>query len=323
MMRKKAMVEKKELIYTGKAKETKNPYIAGEGLVEAVNLAIYLDRPLLLQGEPGCGKTLLAKAITEEWSQKYLREWPFYSWVIKSSSRAKDGLYTYDSVKRFQDAQLLGLLGSDRLNDYLDLKEANKLMGRLKDPGSYIKYGSLGQAFLEEKCPAVVLIDEIDKADLDFPNDLLEELEEKQFSIPEISKVVKARQSPLIIITSNRERTLPEAFLRRCIYYYIDFPEEEQLLEIVSAHVKVNFPNLTVEELKAKAINKFVAVREKMKIKINSKPPSTSELLDWLKILLQQPDMDLTESDLDKLAQKHSGVLIKNKEDLEFFLYDQ
>jgi len=319
----KTIIDKKTLRYTGKEIYSKNPYIPEEGLVEAVNLAIYLDRPLLLQGEPGCGKTLLAKAIALEFSHHYQVEWPFYNWVIKSSSRAKDGLYSYDSVKRFQDAQLLGLLGSDRLKDYLDSSEANDLIQRLKNPSSYIKYGSLGQSFFEEKYPAVVLIDEIDKADLDFPNDLLEELEDKQFSIPEISTVVKAQQSPLIIITSNRERTLPEAFLRRCIYYYIDFPNKERLTEIVTAHVKVYFPKLTAEDLMINAINKFLEVREKLLIKTNSKPPSTSELLDWLKILLQKPDWQVTLTQLDELVTKHSGILLKNKEDLDFFLYDQ
>lgn len=218
-----------------------SPYLPTPELVEAVNLAIYLQRPLLLKGEPGCGKTELARAVA------YELKLDFKAWYIKSTSRAKDGLYTYDAVGRLRDAQLAA---SNRLT----LEQSQ----RFDSPSSYITWGALGEAFLAEKL-TVVLIDEIDKADIDFPNDLLLELDKLCFIVNETYQTINANIPPIVFITSNDEKDLPDAFLRRCLFHYIEFPSEERLMALIKAH----FPTES-EDLIKKAITRFLELREEM-----------------------------------------------------------
>ncbi len=242
------------------------PYYPSEPLKEAVNLAIALRRPLLLKGEPGCGKTRLALAVAYELGLDY------FEWHVKSTARAQDGLYMYDAVRRLHDAQLSkGLLS---WGQQLAMKD-------------YIELGPLGEAFElgEQGQRSVVLIDEIDKADLDFPNDLLLELDQLRFTIRETKREIKVKKGsePLIFITSNDEKELPPAFLRRCLYHYIQFPEEQQLIEIV----KGRFPTTPAEEVIQAAVQRFIKLREESKgdPSIGNKQISTSELLDWFESL--------------------------------------
>ncbi|MBE9257084.1 MoxR family ATPase [Dolichospermum sp. LEGE 00246] len=241
------------------------PYLPSPELITAVNLAIFLEkRPLLLKGEPGCGKTCLAQAVAHELGL------PYEAWYIKSTTRARDGLYTYDAVGRLHDAQL------SRMGEVSN--------SQVKDLDNYIKLGPLGRAFKNEKC-TVVLIDEIDKADIDFPNDLLRELDEQKFTIEEKGEEVKANYPPIIIVTSNDEKDLPDAFLRRCLFYYIQFPDKQQLEEIVKSHFGELLPNL----VKA-AVQCFSELRQKMEKGKAGKKVSTSELLDWFAVLRQFPE---------------------------------
>lgn len=268
------------------------PYLPNPELVEAVNLAIYLERPLLLKGEPGCGKTQLAPAVAYELGL------PLEAWYVKSTSRARDGLYTYDAVGRLRDAQLAA---SGRLS-------AEQLLAS-ENPASYIRWGPLGRAFLREK-RSIVLIDEIDKADIDFPNDLLLELDERRFVVEETGQEVQAIAPPIVFITSNDEKDLPDAFLRRCLFHYVEFPKRDRLIEIINAL----FP-ATPAAIVDKAITRFEALREEMRRDKGEagKKVSTSELIDWIRVLRRYPEDEA----LAKLDHKlpYPGVLLKSWED--------
>ncbi len=225
-------------------------YVASEELMMAVNIAVTLQKPLLIKGEPGTGKTMLAQAVADALGKKLI------IWNVKSTTKAQDGLYVYDVVQRLYDSQF-GTHGVD-------------------DIGHYIKLGKLGEAFSSDE-QVVLLIDEIDKADLEFPNDLLWELDQMEFYIPETKETVRAKQRPIVIITSNAEKELPDAFLRRCIFHYIEFPDQEQMEQILRVH----FDHLE-EDLVEQALAAFYWIRGLKKIE---KKPSTSELVDWLRAL--------------------------------------
>lgn len=265
------------------------PYLANEALVEAVNLAIFLERPLLLKGEPGCGKTQLA------WAVKHELGLPMEEWHIKSTSRARDGLYTYDAVGRLRDAQLA--------NQNIDPEAVD----RAKDPSRYVRPGALGKAFQNDQ-RTIVLIDEIDKADIDFPNDLLLELDERRFVVDETGEEIKADEdkAPIVFITSNDEKDLPDAFLRRCLFHYIEFPDSDRLVQIIRA----TYPDAAPEVVEA-AVQRFEALRGEMGDKAG-KRVSTSELLDWFRVLERFPKDEA----LAKLEGQvpFAGVLLKNWE---------
>lgn len=252
-------------------------YIADPALQQVVDAAIALQRPLLVKGEPGTGKTLLAKAVAEGLGRE------LFTWHVKSATKAVDGLYHYDVVQRLNDSRF-----GDR--DVSDIRQ-------------YIRLGPLGRAFVSEK-PVVMLIDEIDKADVEFPNDLLRELDEMAFHIPELDETVRARFRPVTIITSNAEKDLPDAFLRRCVFHYIAFPDREQMERIV----KVHHPDLDHTLLDA-AMDRFFAIRRRQGLR---KRPSTSELVDWLTVLVH--------AGLDPERVKNEdpflGVLLKQEADL-------
>ena len=260
--------------YTG----TSN-YIVSEDLQNDVNVSIALGRPLLIKGEPGTGKTLLAQSVAQGLNQELL------TWNIKSTTKAQDGLYLYDTVQRLNDSRFGG-------NDVSNIE-------------NYIKLGKLGESFARET-QVVVLIDEIDKADIEFPNDLLAELDEMKFYIPETKKTITAKQRPAIIITSNSEKELPDAFLRRCVFHYIEFPDEELMQKIVRVH----FPDLEKKMLK-EAMAAFYQLRELDGLR---KKPSTSELIDWLKALLAAGHNG--KADLQK-ELPFLGALLKNENDYE------
>ena len=253
-------------------------YIASGPLVDAVNCAIALQRPLLIKGEPGTGKTVLAQHVAEGLGM------PLLKWHIKSTSKAVDGLYVYDTVQRLNDSRF----GS----------------GNVADIASYIKLGPLGQSFAAEQ-RQVLLIDEIDKADLEFPNDLLRELDEMRFTITETSTDVEAKQRPVVLITSNNEKELPDAFLRRCVFHFIEFPEPALMRQIVAVH----HPHLDAKLLDQVLI-KFYWLREQKDLR---KRPSTSELVDWIAALLRSG------MSLDKLEQHipFVGALLKKEQDVE------
>jgi MoxR-like ATPase len=291
-----------------------HPYLPDNALIEAVNLAIYLERPLLIKGEPGCGKTRLARAVAYELGL------PYEAWHIKSTSRAQDGLYTYDTVGRLRDAQLAAMQ-SDKNKGSVMQSDKNEGSIYTDDPEKYIRWGALGRAFQNDQ-HTVVLIDEIDKADIDFPNDLLLELDERRFVVEEVSedgkpKEIKAKPSasPIVFITSNDEKDLPDAFLRRCLFHYITFPKRERLIEIVNSH----FPTASEELIKA-AVTRFLDLREKMQEDKGetSKRVSTSELIDWFRVLRRYPDDEA----LTKLGGKlpYPTVLLKSWDDHRRYL---
>ncbi len=266
--------------------EGSNTYVATDDLKLAVNAALALARPLLVKGEPGTGKTLLAEEVARALSR------PLYQWHIKSTTKAQQGLYEYDAVSRLRDSQL---------GD-----------GRVGDIGHYIKRGVLWEAF-ESETPAVVLIDEIDKADIEFPNDLLRELDRMEFYVYETQQTVVARHRPLVVITSNNEKELPDAFLRRCFFHYIRFPDHETMTRIVGVH----FPGLK-KALLQEALEVFFNLREVPGLK---KKPSTSELLDWLKLLLAEdiPLEALRSDDRKAFIPPLHGALLKNEQDVHLF----
>tara|TARA_B100001248_G_scaffold191515_1_gene146681 strand:- start:5239 stop:6078 length:840 start_codon:yes stop_codon:yes gene_type:complete len=263
---------------------TKN-YIATEDLTVAVNAAVTLERPLLIKGEPGTGKTELAKQVALGLDLDMLE------WNIKSTTKAQQGLYEYDAVSRLRDSQL----GDQRVNEI----------------SNYIRKGKLWEAFDSSK-KVVLLIDEIDKADIEFPNDLLQELDKMSFYVYETGKTIDAKHRPVVIITSNNEKELPDAFLRRCFFHYIKFPDQETLQKIV----KVHYPKIK-DDLLSTALSQFFEIREQAGLK---KKPSTSEVLDWLKLLLSE---DLKPEDLRRdtssALPKLHGALLKNEQDVQLF----
>ncbi len=266
--------------------EGSSQYVATPDLMLAVNAAIALERPLLIKGEPGTGKTMLAEEVATALGL------PLLQWHIKSTTKAQQGLYEYDAVSRLRDSQL----GDGRVNDI----------------GNYILKGVLWQAF-EAGERAIILIDEIDKADIEFPNDLLRELDRMEFYVYETRQLVKARQRPLVFITSNNEKELPDAFLRRCFFHYIKFPDKETMQRIVDVH----FPGIKQALLK-EALQVFFELRDVPGLK---KKPSTSELLDWLKLLLAEdiPPEALRSQDRKVTVPPLAGALLKNEQDVHLF----
>ena len=254
-----------------------NEYVASEQLLNAVNVAITLGKPLLIKGEPGTGKTMLAEAISKALDKKLI------IWNIKSTTKAQDGLYMYDTIQRLYDGQF----GEEGVDDI----------------ARYIKLGKLGEAFESDE-QVILLIDEIDKADLEFPNDLLWELDQMEFYIHETKRTVKAKHRPIVIITSNAEKELPDAFLRRCIFHYIDFPDADLMEEIVRTHI----PNIEEAVLKS-AFDVFYDIRGMRDVR---KKPSTSELIDWINVL------QLGGISADEIRAKlpFVGVIVKKDEDL-------
>ena len=261
-------------------------YVATDDLMVAVNASINLERPLLVKGEPGTGKTVLAHEISGALDA------PLIQWHIKSTTKAQHGLYEYDAVKRLRDSQL----GDDRVHDIKN----------------YIVRGKLWDAFISEKRP-VLLIDEIDKADIEFPNDLLLELDRMEFFVYETQETVVAKVRPIVVITSNNEKELPDAFLRRCFFHYIQFPDEETMKRIVDVH----FPSIQTA-LVRDALKLFYDIRDVPGMK---KRPSTSELLDWIKLLMIEeiPLEVLRSNDPNKLIQPLHGALLKNEQDVQLF----
>lgn len=261
-------------------------YIATEDLKVAVNAAVLLRRPLLIKGEPGTGKTVLAYEISKALNA------PLIEWNVKSTTKAQQGLYEYDAVARLRDGQL----GDERVHDI----------------ANYIKKGKLWEAFTAEQLP-VLLIDEIDKADIEFPNDLLQELDRMSFDVYETQERIEAKERPIVVITSNNEKDLPDAFLRRCFFHYIKFPDPDTMREIVEVH----FKNIQ-KQLVTKAMEIFYEVRDVPGLK---KKPSTSELLDWLKLLLNEdmPLEVLQDRDPTKAIPPLHGALLKNEQDIMLF----
>ncbi|MEL7314964.1 MAG: MoxR family ATPase [Cyanobacteria bacterium J06559_3] len=313
------------------------PYLPEPKLKKALNLAITLQRPLLLEGEPGCGKTRVASALAYELACKNLGQkpdnsdnledwWNFYIWNISSTSRAQDGLYTYDAVGRLRDAQLIGS-DPERLKKYLGKKETTALEDRLSDKTQYRKFGALGQALRDQTYRPIVLIDEIDKADSDFPNDLLLELDELRFTIPETDNEPigppEAHNKPIILITSNREKPLPEPFLRRCLYYYVPFPEAKTLRRIIEARFDQRIAQK--QAIVTIALERFYAVQGLLRKQPGSRLPGTSELLEFLTALIQE-DKPIEDAiaELEDLANELPllGTLIKTKADQDLYVQE-
>jgi MoxR-like ATPase len=308
------------------------PYIPDPKLVKAVNLAIKLNRPLLLEGEPGCGKTRLADAIACEFTHNYLKGetddkgkqawWNYYAWNVKSVGQARDGLYNFDAIARLRDSQLIGA-------DPQNLKEIlgddyQKLKDRLTDKRKYVTLGKLGQALAQQNVERpIVLIDEIDKADSDFPNDLLVELDRLSFEIPETEETyphpdAKIKPKPIVIITSNQERPLPEPFLRRCLYYYLSFPDKTQLEEIIKTRFGSKIKQR--QQLINKTIEHIQQTRTLLEKQPGSKLPGTSELLDFLTILKDET----VKQGIEELKTLHQnphllGIILKTQADQNIY----
>ena len=265
--------------------EGTSTYVATDDLMMAVNAAVTLERPILIKGEPGTGKTQLAVEVASSLGK------PLYEWHIKSTTKAQQGLYEYDAVARLRDSQL----GDDRVHDI----------------GNYIVRGKIWEAFESDEQP-VLLIDEVDKADIEFPNDLLRELDRMEFYVYETQRLVSAKHRPIIVITSNNEKELPDAFLRRCFFHYIKFPDQDTMAKIVDVH----FPKLK-KDLLAEALNAFYKVRDVPGLK---KKPSTSELLDWIKLLLAEdiPPEALNTDNKSAIPPLY-GALLKNEQDVHLF----
>ena len=261
-------------------------YVATDDLMLAVNASITLQRPLLIKGEPGTGKTLLAEEVARALNK------PIFEWHVKSTTKAQQGLYEYDAVSRLRDSQL---------GD-----------GRVHEIGNYIVKGKVWEAFDSEQ-QSVLLIDEIDKADIEFPNDLLRELDRMEFYVYETREMVKARYRPIVFITSNNEKELPDAFLRRCFFHYIRFPDKDTMQQIIGVH----YPGIK-KDLVKQAMEVFFDIREVPGLK---KKPSTSELLDWLKLLLAEdiPPDALKSQDSGKIIPPLHGALLKNEQDVHLF----
>jgi MoxR-like ATPase len=271
---------------TDKRFEGTSSYVATDDLTLAVNAAVTLERPILVKGEPGTGKTQLAMEVAGALGK------PLFEWHIKSTTKAQQGLYEYDAVARLRDSQL----GDDRVHDI----------------ANYIEHGKIWQAFESDEQP-VLLIDEIDKADIEFPNDLLQELDRMEFYVYETRRLVKAKHRPIIVITSNNEKELPDAFLRRCFFHYIKFPDQDTMAKIVDVH----FPRLK-KDLLSEALAAFFKLRDVPGLK---KKPSTSELLDWIKLLLAEdiPPEALRAEDNRKAIPPLYGALLKNEQDVHLF----
>ena len=258
-------------------------YVATDDLQMAVNAAVTLQKPLLIKGEPGTGKTLLAEELADALGKRLIQ------WHIKSTTKAQQGLYEYDAVSRLRDSQL----GDEKVHDI----------------ANYIKKGKLWEAFDADE-QVILLIDEIDKADIEFPNDLLVEIDKMEFHVYETGEVIKAKKRPIIIITSNNEKELPDAFLRRCFFHYIKFPDRDTMQQIIDVH----YPEIK-QELVSEALNVFFEIRDIPGLK---KKPSTSELIDWLKLLMGDdiPDAILKERDQSKAIPPLYGALMKNEQDV-------
>lgn len=261
-------------------------YVATDDLKLAVNAAITLEKPLLIKGEPGTGKTMLAEEVAEALKM------PLLQWHVKSTTKAQQGLYEYDAVSRLRDSQL----GDERV----------------KDIHNYIVQGVLWQAFVADE-PVVLLIDEVDKADIEFPNDLLREIDRMEFYCYETRQLIKAKHRPVVMITSNNEKELPDAFLRRCFFHYIQFPDADTMKQIVDVH----YPGIK-KQLVDEAMQAFFKMRELPGLK---KKPSTSELIDWLKLLMAEdiPPEALREQDGKKAIPPLHGALLKNEQDVHLF----
>lgn len=300
------------------------PYIPGDDLKKAVNIAIALEKPLLIQGEPGCGKTLLASAMAYEFGQKYLNgtEWPFFTWAVTSRSTADEARYTFDALERLRETQSLAT-GNNEIEE------------KVRNPANYIQWGPIGKAFnvweirpdlskinCDVNLRPILLIDEIDKANIDLPNDLLRDLDEWYFDVKEIGtgieipeKKYRKSNKPIVIITSNQERPLPEAFLRRCLFFYLKFPDKPQLTRIVQERFKRNFGNKTPEDIIEAAIKKFLEIRNTAYLQ---KPPTTSELIDWLSFLLANNANNKTATQITEVLNDPAqiGILLKSQSDI-------